>query len=301
MRRKKLRIVRLVAAIILLSVVIGAGFFALKLLTPKDTPLSQSTDIERRKVFALIERQPVLVELENYMESSEKGTVDYSERKKEAIDRINEFRINQEYNIYKAQDKRKVAYLTFDDGPSAKATLKILDILDHYQIKATFFVMGQSADTYPESLKEVYKRGHKIANHTYSHDYRYLYSNIDNLIADAIKCNETLKKILGDDFENHAFRFPGGCFGNAKRGMRKVLLEKLNFVSYNWNCLNGDAEGKIFSKEHLVKRFKETKGGQDKLIILMHDTDAKYTTPEALPEIIDILKAEGYSFAVLPD
>ena len=91
-------------------------------------------------------------------------------------------------------DGKKVAYLTFDDGPSTTNTPKILDILDKYNIKATFFVLGSSIDANEgakDILKEEVKRGHAIANHTYGHDYSYLYPgrvmNVKNILSDLEK------------------------------------------------------------------------------------------------------------------
>ena len=70
--------------------------------------------------------------------------------------------------------KEKVAYLTFDDGPSSNITPKVLDVLKEEGVKATFFVLGQNVKSHPEQLKRIYDEGHYIANHSYTHKYRLL-------------------------------------------------------------------------------------------------------------------------------
>ena len=101
-------------------------------------------------------------------------------------------------------DGKKVVYLTFDDGPSTTNTPQVLDILDNYNVKATFFVLGSSIDKSEgakDILKETVNRGHAIANHTYGHDYSYLYPNrvmnVDNIISDLEKSQNSMKSVLG--------------------------------------------------------------------------------------------------------
>jgi len=190
----------------------------------------------------------------------------------------------------------KVAYLTFDDGPSKYVTPEILDILNRYNIKATFFVVGNQAEKNPEVLKRIYEEGHAIGNHTYSHNYKFIYNNIENFLYELDITAQVMKRILGEDFETNIVRFPGGSFGEKKEPFRNIVLEKgYNYI--DWNCLNGDAEGHHIPPNNLVKRVESTFKNQQELIILMHDTDAKGTTAEALPNIIEFLIEKGYEFA----
>lgn len=191
----------------------------------------------------------------------------------------------------------KIAYLTFDDGPSLIVTPRILDILDEYHIKATFFVVGRMAERHPEMLQRIYEKGHSIGNHSYSHNYGYLYKNSTNFLADINKANDIIKGILGEDFNSNLVRFPGGSFGKSNNIIQAVV--DAGYKYYDWNSLNGDAEGKKFSKDRLIKRLKETSKNKKKLIVLMHDTDAKDTTADSLKDIIDYLINEGYEFDVL--
>lgn len=191
----------------------------------------------------------------------------------------------------------KVAYLTFDDGPSVVVTPQILEILDEYGIKATFFVIGRMAEKYPEILKETFEAGHSIGNHSYSHNYGYIYKNTKNFMEDINKANQALKDVLGDDFSTDLLRFPGGSFGKKDSFLKVVKDEGYDY--FDWNALNGDAEGNNLDKKRLVKRLKDTSKNKKNLIILMHDTDAKTSTAESLREILDYLIDEGYRFDVL--
>lgn len=192
----------------------------------------------------------------------------------------------------------KVAYLTFDDGPSRTVTPKILDILYSYDIKATFFVVGKQAEKNPDILKRIYEEGHAIGNHTYTHNYAYLYKNVNNFYYELKVTERVLKNILGEDFETKLMRFPGGSFGAQKAPFRKFVVENgYNYI--DWNSLNGDAEGYQIPADKLIKRFKSTFANQQTLVILMHDTDAKETTVKSLPAIIEFLMERGYQFATL--
>lgn len=192
----------------------------------------------------------------------------------------------------------KIAYLTFDDGPSKIVTPQILDILAHYDIKATFFVVGKYAERYPDILKRIYEEGHVIGNHTYSHNYNYIYRSVSNFVNELDITQEVFKNILGEEFETNIMRFPGGSFEDWKSSFRKQVTD-LGYRFVDWNSLNGDAEGHNLSRDDLFKRFKSTFRNQNELIILMHDTDAKASTPEALPAIIEFLIEKGYSFGTL--
>lgn len=186
----------------------------------------------------------------------------------------------------------KVAYLTFDDGPSRNVTPKILDILKKNNIKATFFVIGSSVKANPDLLKREEKDGHTIGNHTYTHDYNYLYSNIDNFLNDLDRNEKVIDSVI-DHHDKTLIRFPGGSFG---RTAYQRAAENAGYHYIDWNVLNGDAEVSHSSADRLISRFKQTFLGQKKIVVLMHDAATKETTAEALPTIINILKQDGYEF-----
>lgn len=210
--------------------------------------------------------------------------------------------IMEERQLYPKKDvqKPKIAYLTFDDGPSPLVTPKILEILKQHDIKATFFVIGKMAERNPELVRQMHEEGHLICNHTYSHNYKLIYSNPDSFMADVTKCEEVLKTILGKDFETNILRFPAGSFGKKRQPFRERVNED-GYTSIDWNTLNGDAEGLHIPTAVLINRIKETTENKNTAVVLMHDSNTKYTTAEALSETIGYLESEGYVFKTLED
>ncbi len=229
----------------------------------------------------------------NYMREAEREKQEAKRLKEEEERRLKEKELNK---------NKKIAYLTFDDGPSRNVTPRILDILKDYQVKATFFVLGNVAETNQDMLKRIHNEGHSIGHHSYSHNYNHIYSNSANFINELEKTNKVFENILGGEFETKLLRFPGGSFEKRKQGIVQET-KALGYRNYDWNALNGDAEGHNLSKDALVNRLKSTipSGSSGEKIILMHDTDAKKTTADALPEIIEYLIKEGYELRALKE
>lgn len=205
-------------------------------------------------------------------------------------------------NIYESDYKR--VYLTFDDGPSQTVTTEVLKILDDYNIKATFFVLGSRVEIYPEIVKETYEKGHYVANHGYSHKYNHIYASIQNIIDEYRTTENLIKNALEkDDYYSNVFRFPGGSPGGKYAKIKAdaiPVLEENNIAYLDWNCLNRDSEGN-FSKEELIQFTKDTSFEKDSVVVLMHDAGTKITTYEALPEIIEYFRDNGYVFETLYD
>ena len=200
------------------------------------------------------------------------------------------------FNPYKS-DGRKVVYLTFDDGPSQNNTPKILKILKESNIKATFFLIGKNAEENKQLVKDEINDGHVVANHTYSHDMHYVYSDPRIFVNDLNKCSEVLKSIVGEDYKLKLIRFPGGSFGNRLAPFREAA-KNAGYHYVDWNDLTGDAEHNNVPVANLVDKVKMY-GNHDHLVILMHDAPAKVTTVEALPQVIQYFKSQGYVFETL--
>lgn len=205
-------------------------------------------------------------------------------------------------NIYECDYKR--VFLTFDDGPSQTVTPQILNILDKYNIKATFFVLGSRVEIYPELVKQTYEKGHYIANHGYSHKYSHIYASIQNII-DEYKGTESIirRALEKEDYYSNVFRFPGGLPGGRYAQIKAdavPVLEANNIAYLDWNCLNRDSEGN-FTKEELIQFTKDTSQEKNSVVVLMHDAGTKITTYEALPEIIEYFQNQGYVFETLYD
>lgn len=206
-----------------------------------------------------------------------------------------------------SMDGEKVVFLTFDDGTSKTVTPEILNILKEENVKATFFLTGNTIEGGGDDAKELVRRelreGHAIANHSYSHDYQYLYPNrtlnLENFINDFKKNEELLKSILGENFSTKVIRCPGGLMSWKGMDELRAYLSENDMASIDWNALNADAQGKKKSASELVEYAKETSKDKDMVVLLMHDTYGKEETAKALPEIIKYYKSNGYKFKTL--
>lgn len=199
------------------------------------------------------------------------------------------------------EDGIKRAFLTFDDGPTPEITGPILDILDAYGIKATFFVVGRMAAANPQMLKETVSRGHTIGNHSYTHQYGTIYSGVDTFSKDMRRADTLLHAELGTEYVLRLYRFPGGIEG-WRRPMGRFVdaCGDMGYCHVEWNALNGDAEhGGRRSAEELTDRLIRSVTGKEDVIVLMHDSPGKATTVEALPQAIEYLMDQGYQFCLL--
>ncbi|AYE33263.1 polysaccharide deacetylase family protein [Clostridium septicum] len=205
---------------------------------------------------------------------------------------------------------KKYVFLTFDDGPSPN-TEKVLDILKENNVKGTFFVLGSMIEASTEAqktLKRIIKEGNALANHTYTHNLSTLYPrntiDINYFMEEVNNTNKLMKKILGENFNTKVLRMPGGYMSRKYYNDPSLPAfdDKLNsegIVSIDWNTLNGDAEGVEYTVEEMVNKVKEGAKEVNQSIVLMHDTYGKEKTVEALPEIINYFKSQGYEFRTI--
>ena len=203
-------------------------------------------------------------------------------------------------------DGKKVAYLTFDDGPSKTITPKVLDILKKEGVHATFFVVGKNVEANKDLIKEEYDQGNAIGIHSYSHDYSYLFPggriNPQHCMDDFQKTEDAIQGVLGSDYKVRALRFPGGYYTWEKNDYNNALevsneMHAHDWHQIDWNALSGDAEGGSKTPEQLYEEVVKTTGNREKAVILMHDI--KPGTVEALPSIIEYLKSQGYEFKTI--
>lgn len=193
----------------------------------------------------------------------------------------------------------KVAYLTFDDGPTTSVSPKILDILKEENIKASFFVIGKYVDSHPEIVKRAYEEGHYIANHGYSHNNSILYKSSESFISEVKKTDLAIGKAIGiEDYCSHIFRFPNGFMAPLYKSQKEkavLLLLEMNYTYIDWNCLNKDSERK-YTNTQLLNNLKQSCENKNTLVVLMHDTKDVNNSSLVLKESIDYLKREGYEF-----
>lgn len=300
----------LLIAVVLACIVFGILVFSITYNTvDNDTKvysINENNEVQKEQVSSVLKEDKNKVsekskntnELPVYEGNHEQIPAHNIEKIKEQfIPQFNENAQNEIKEIYYSDEK--VVYLTFDDGPSKNITPQVLDILKEQDVKATFFVLGARVDLYPETLKRAFDEGHYIANHGYSHKYSKIYENKDTVFQEYVECENSIRNALSNpDYNSYLFRFPGGSSGGKYEKIKAQARE--HFQNYgiaytNWNCLTGDAEGKN-TKEECIQNLIDTKAGRGSLILLMHDANDKTQTVEALPEIIQMLKDEGYTF-----
>jgi len=185
-------------------------------------------------------------------------------------------------NLCRLPDPGNRVALTFDDGPHPE-TERLLDILEQYNVKATFFCIGKQAEKYPETMKRIISSGHTVGSHTYSHNWKYLFSSDLKVVSEIDLGGETIAGILGK--KPVIFRPPFGITTpTVARAIRTNHLKCIgwNIRTFDTMTTNGD---KIFTK---VK--KQLKPGA---IILMHDR--LETTVNILPQILDEIKKQGFT------
>lgn len=192
----------------------------------------------------------------------------------------------------------KIVYLTFDDGPSSN-TQPILDILDRYGCGATFFVMNSD---YKNEYKNITDHGHAIALHTFSHDFYDVYASVDDYFDDLDRISDLVYEKTG--VRSMLIRFPGGSSNTISRNVCYGIMSELTqevenrgYSYFDWNADSQDASGNNISASYIYE--SSTASSANRIILLMHDTDAKDTTVEALPDIIEYYLDQGYYFLSL--
>ncbi len=192
-------------------------------------------------------------------------------------------------------------YLTFDDGPSAN-TDRILDILDDYNVKATFFVVGQDIDTYGPQYKRIVDEGHTIGMHSYSHKYSEIYSSSDAFVNDYQRIHQLIFDTTGVD--SKFYRFPGGSSNSLCNTSMSVFVDYLNSQNvkyFDWNVDVGDATPAAFSSDEIVDNVMKNVVKYKTSVILMHDASNKDATVEALPNLIEALQQSGAMILPITD
>lgn len=192
---------------------------------------------------------------------------------------------------YELHTQDKIVALTFDDGPHPVYTPQILDILDRYQAKATFFMIGNRMEKYPEIVKEVSARGHLIANHTYTHPSNLRAESQENIKQEVARCQQTMERLSGQD--TYLFRPPRGI-------LNREIIEMLHKHGYTvvlWS-ISADHHDAPTPEMMAARVIKHIHPGE---IILVHDgrTDLRWKDVEATRLIVKNLSEQGYRFVTL--
>ena len=226
-------------------------------------------------------------------ERSDEETVDYEvldEASPHLLANLDEKSNDETQTDILAPQQRRV-YLTFDDGPSVN-TEKILDILDDYNIKATFFVCGRTDEHSIAMYKEIIKRGHTLGMHSYSHVYDDVYASQSAFEDDLDRIYGLLYGVTG--VKPFVYRFPGGSSNRVSSIDIHECIDVLNnrgIVYFDWNSQTGDASKTVLSSSTLISNAMAGVGNHSEIVILMHDSKGRMNTVEALPGLIEKLKA----------
>ncbi|WP_418964082.1 polysaccharide deacetylase family protein [Cetobacterium sp.] len=187
-----------------------------------------------------------------------------------------------------AQGVKRIA-LTFDDGPKAKITEEIIEVLNENDAKATFFILGTNGKRYPKILEKIHESGHQIANHSYNHP------NLKKLpMSDVKKELESTNKIISDVTNEKIvyFRPPYGALGKTQK---EELRKSLGMESVMWNICPKDWE-KASDTNYIAKFLVEN--AKNNGIVLLHDYGK---TAQALKIAIPQLKAQGFEFVTVAE
>lgn len=191
--------------------------------------------------------------------------------------------------------KGKTIYLTFDDGPSATSS-QLLDILDKYEVKATFFMLGPNMNRYPAQVKRIVQAGNGLGLHGMTHRKEKFYASPAAALAEMAGDNAVLKKISGT--ETTLIRPPYGSKPYFTTTFRDKVLTQ-GYHLWDWNVDSEDWKykedsGRIYNS--VMSQVHKLQKSQSNPVILMHDQKA---TLKVLPRLLEALKKEGYSFQII--
>ena len=175
---------------------------------------------------------------------------------------------------------RKIA-LTFDDGPT-EHTLKILDILEKYNVKATFFCIGKNIIQHPEILKKIVEKGHIVGNHTFSHSPLFDFFRKNRVIEELQNTDASIQKIIGK--KPQFFRPPYGVTNPSIR--RALEVTKHHVIGWNIRSMDGISKNSKAIFNRILKRISPGS------IILLHDTRAQTAT--VLEQLLQTLREKNY-------
>lgn len=187
-------------------------------------------------------------------------------------------------------------YLTFDDGPSPY-TDRVLEILKKEGIPATFFVLGKQVERHPETVKRIVREGHSIGNHSYSHQYKHIYSSFEAFYKEVEQTDNAIFQASG--FRTRLLRAPGGTASNFDP-FYFYFMEQAGYTIFDWDVDSQDSKRAHIPASTIISSVKKAPLKHE-LNILFHDGPGHEETVKALPAIIAYFKQKGYHFASLSE
>lgn len=290
---KRNKIVAIEMIILVLLIMVAVAIFI-----QRDKSVKEAAKIYNQKAKKT-EQTPQAAQKENEIEEETEGTEEETGDRDASVPDRSNFAVQPGVSVGTTeQSDEKIVYLTLDDGPSDN-TQAVLDILDKYNAKATFFVTGEMPE-YKDMIKAAYDKGHTIGMHTYSHDYAKVYASVDAYFQDLDQIGQMVQEEIG--YVPCFIRFPGGSSNTVSKkytaGIMSTLVQEVQnrgYQYYDWNGSSGD--GSVRTTEELVAQ--ATSFDSNNIILLCHDSHGKQTTVEALPQIIEHYQSLGYTFKAL--
>lgn len=241
------------------------------------------------KVHSLEDRMQSLYETIAFNQEQQQEQKEIEQVKSEAV--IEQKTMESVESEHPQDDIKRKVYLTFDDGPSAN-TSDILDILQKYNVKATFFVVGKTDAESIDNYKRIVTEGHTLGMHSYSHRYNEIYASTEAYSEDLCKLQEYLYDVTG--IRSTYVRFPGGSSNKVSKVTMQELISYLHTTGityYDWNISSGDADTSNRNTQTIVSNcLDKLYQYRNEAMILMHDAKDKKTTVEALPIIIESIQ-----------
>ena len=197
------------------------------------------------------------------------------------------------FGINRADMEVKVVALTYDDGPSYPYTNQLLNILDRYQVKATFFEIGRNIEKHPEIVPMIVARGHELANHSYSHT-DMMFKPREFLLSEIEKTDQLLQE-LGVKQDSISFRPPFG----RRSVVLSYLLSQMHKKLIMWDVNSLDYEKALTAEDIANRVIDNVRSGS---IVLMHDSGGdRSKTLAATQAIVKTLQSKGYAFKTVSE
>lgn len=203
---------------------------------------------------------------------------------------------------------KKIAFLTFDDGPT-NTTPKVLQTLDRLDVPASFFVIagpqGLGRPGSQDYLRQEIAQGHSVCIHSYSHNYDELYPNrtVDPaaIVADHDRAVAAIREVLGPEFQAHCMRYPGGHGWDGASAGSDPLLEAQGVYWFDWNLDNADGkkDDPGTGPGRADRVISELDEAPNVVVVLMHDFRGNQATVDSIEPVVNALRARGYEFGVL--
>ena len=193
------------------------------------------------------------------------------------------------YTWHKSREQ-KVLYITFDDGPIPEITDFVLDTLEQFDAKVTFFCVGDNVKKHPQQFKTIVEKGHVIANHTFNHLNGWD-TETERYINNISACEKEVSAVTGK-YSQKMFRPP---YGRIKKAQYEYLKEDYEVIM--WDVLTGDFDQNLDKEKCLAESIKATRNGS---IIVFHDSiKAKENMMYVLPKFLMHFSQLGYTFEAL--